>query len=63
VTPRERDTRARDLRDAQVAYTRRGWATVELRPPLPVDVVADEAERRHAARPLVRGWPDLAVDP
>lgn len=63
MTPRDRVARARELRDAQVAYTRRGWATIELRPPIPVEVIADDAERRNATRPLNKGWPDHAVDP
>lgn len=63
VTPRERADRARELRDAQIGYTRRGWATIELRSPIAAAIQATAAERRHATRPLNKGWPDLAVDP
>lgn len=63
MTPRERADRARELRAAQIAYTRRGWATIELRSPIAAAIQATDAERRHATRPLNKGWPDLAVDP
>jgi hypothetical protein len=63
VTPRERADRARELRDAQIGYTRRGWATIELRSPIAAAIQATDAERRHATRPLNKGWPELAVDP
>jgi hypothetical protein len=63
MTPRERADRARKLRDAQIGYTKRGWATIELRPPIQAEAIATDAERRSATRPLNKSWPDLAVDP
>ncbi|MBX3159191.1 MAG: bifunctional DNA primase/polymerase [Deltaproteobacteria bacterium] len=64
TSPRDRLARARELRDAQVAYTRRRWATIELRPPLgPEIVAASERERRDAAGPRFKGGLGVAIDP